>query len=143
MSCKRWSLGYPVTPGEDYTRVGFSPVKTEAFTLRVQGSSPCSGVPFLEQQPGQQTQKHQASFWTPSSPTHRPVFPEEAEFGFPEGGKIGNGTCTGMAQIIYRAAFPPLQNTGNSGAPRGHTVSSRNTMTHRTHTFHTPETHVC
>lgn len=45
-----------------------------------------------------------------------------------------------MAQIICRAAFPPQQNTGNSGSQRGHTASSRNTLTHSTHTFHTAET---
>lgn len=70
MSCKCWSLiSYSATSGDDCVQVGFRPVKTETFNLRVQASNPCSGVPLLEQLPGQQTHKWQTSSCTSSSPT--------------------------------------------------------------------------
>lgn len=147
-SCKCWSLSYLLTFGEDYTQVGFSPVKTQTFNLRVLGSSPCSGVPLLEQLPGLQTHKRQASSWTPSSPTKSPfsrrswVDPLRMErfwmgTELTRAGRFRDGT-----DHLWSSLSTTTEQRQQRVTKRAHSVLKEHTdtLTHSTHTSHTLET---
>lgn len=67
---------------------------------------------------------------------HRALFPEEAEFGFPEESKIGNGTAQGWCRLSMEQPFHHYRTQATVGHKEG-TQCPQGTHWHTAHTLFT------
>lgn len=152
LSCTCSSLGYPVTSGEDYAQAGFSQLKQR---LLIWGSRVRVPVQVCHVWSSCQESRHINVGPPPLQPPtpQRPLFPEEAEYGSPSVTftdgvyavlVMGMGTAPTRAGRFRDGRDHLWSNlsttTEHRRSQRGPTVLSGNTLTHSTHTFHTPGT---